>query len=379
MNCRSCCGSVESVLNLGNQPLANRLLSTPDEHYDTFPLEVVRCVKCGLVQLSTTVPPRYMFLDYPYYASVNAPVVEAAKELVKHVQCSLAPGSTVVEIGSNDGYLLKFYRECSDTFNILGVDPAVGPAWEAAKLGIETRCEFFTEKLAHDLPNADVVHANNVLAHVPDINDFVSGIEHLLKPDGRLIVEVPLLEELVRSKVFDVVYHEHVFYFTKHSVEQVFANHGLFISNFEAIDKHGGSGRFTATKDRNRAIHFEEYYIDGDWQRAAEAAQKALVETLSKVGRVWGFGAAAKSTVMMNACGITSSLVSAVADETPAKIGKYIPGTGVQICTVDDWQRANPEYTLNFAWNFHKEITKRFPDNKWLTPYEKGVGCGQSE
>jgi SAM-dependent methyltransferase len=315
--------------------------------------------------LKDTVPPEAMFKEYLFYSSVMAPVVESAEKLVEKVtkERDLSQG-LVIEIASNDGYLLDFYKHKG--INILGVDPAKGPANIAAQKGIPTVQEFFSLALAKTLPKADVVHANNVLAHVPTLNDFVAGIAEVLKPTGVAIIEVPYLGDLLQGCQFDTIYHEHMFYFTIKSLRTLFGRHGLFIYSIVHLPEVlGGSLRVVVGKLEthfNMAEHGLDQ-LDTVWDRALDKItdlKKLLLQLKIEGKTVWGFGAAAKTTVFMNCAVIDSTLIQAVVDDTPAKQGKYIPGTGVQVRTSDEWLKAQPDYTLIFIWNYAPKIIQRY-------------------
>lgn len=364
--CRSCdSDKLYPVVSLGNIPLVNELLDSAIEPYKTFPLDVVICENCTLAQLKDTVPPEAMFSEYLFYSSVMAPVVESAKKLVMKTreEHNLTDGF-VIEIASNDGYLLDFYRQMG--VEVLGIDPARGPANAAALKGIPTIQAFFGLELAKTLPKADVIHANNVLAHVPEINDFVAGIAEALKPEGIAIIEVPYLGDLLRSCQFDTIYHEHMFYFSVKALRMLFERHGLFIYSSEHMPNVlGGSLRITISKEETD-YSIPEYGLEqiSRMQASADFQAKDLKDTLQSLKDaghiVWGFGAAAKATVFMNYAGIGNTLLDAVADDTPAKQGKYIPGTGVQVKSSKDWLEAAPDYTCIFVWNYAQVIAQKF-------------------
>jgi SAM-dependent methyltransferase len=366
MNCRSCDSeNLKPVISLGNIPLVNELLDSATQRFERFPLDVVICEECSLAQLKNMVPPEAMFREYLFYSSVMAPVVESAEKLVEKVtkERDLSQG-LVIEIASNDGYLLDFYKHKG--INILGVDPAKCPANIAAQKGIPTVQEFFSLALAKTLPKADVVHANNVLAHVPTLNDFVAGIAEVLKPTGVAIIEVPYLGDLLQGCQFDTVYHEHMFYFSIKALTILFNRHGLNIMKVEHLPQVlGGSLRVTVGRGESYC-EMKEYGLDQLDTMQDRALRKAvgLTKTLLRLkaeGKtIWGFGASAKTTVFMNYAGIDSTLIQAVVDDTPAKQGKYIPGTGVQVQTSQEWLAAQPDYTLIFIWNYAPKIVQRW-------------------
>lgn len=364
--CRSCnCENLTPVISLGNIPLVNNLTSSPSEKFERFPLDVIICSECSLAQLKDTVPPEAMFSEYLFYSSVMAPVVESAKNLVDKITSELdLSGGLVIEIASNDGYLLDFYKQKG--IPVLGVDPARGPANVAAVKGIPTIQAFFTHELAKTLPKADVIHANNVLAHVPTLNDFVAGIAEVLKPAGVAFIEVPYLGDLLQGCRFDTIYHEHMFYFSIKALTRLFNRHNLGITNIEHMPNVlGGSLRVTVGRGPAADL-MKEYGLDeaDTMQSRAEYKAKDLKDTLQRLkasGKtIWGFGAAAKATVFMNYAGIDSTLIDAIADDTPAKQGKYIPGTGVQVRSTKEWLEAKPDYTCIFVWNYAHMIAHKF-------------------
>jgi SAM-dependent methyltransferase len=368
VNCRACGGGCRKLFSLGKIPLVNNLPATPGEPHEKYPLDVYLCLSCQLGQLKDIVPPRKMFEDYVYYSSMNPPIVESARELSALVTPTLPGDAVVMEIGSNDGYLLQFYKDRG--IRVLGIDPAAGPSSIAISKGIPVIQEFFTSRLADTLERADIIHANNVVAHIPDLHDLASGISSILKPSGRAIIEVHYLGALLDDCRFDTVYHEHVYYFSFRSLESLFSRHGLFVDRVELVPAQGGSLRLTLKKQVPYPMSLTENFLPhlGSMEYRIRAIAGGLLNTLlmlqSEGKRVWGFGAAAKATVMMNYCGIASNLIEAIADPTPAKQGKYIPGTGIQIRTPDEWLAARPDHTCLFAWNYAHQMTQPY-----FTPY----------
>src|SRR5215510_5450423 len=251
MRCRSCNASdLKMILSLGHTPLANSLLPSVQLALspETFPLELVFCPACTLVQITETVPPDKMFREYVYFSSFSDTMLDHARSIAEHlIQARHLNGnSLVVEIASNDGYLLKNYKRHG--IAVLGIEPAINVAQVARdKNGIPTLCEFFgaalAEQLAAEGVQADLVHANNVLAHVPDLNGFVQGLKTLLKPEGLAIIEVPYVKEMIDRTEFDTIYHEHLCYFSMAALHNLFERHGLRIQNIEALKIHGGSLR----------------------------------------------------------------------------------------------------------------------------------------
>jgi len=364
MICRSCQATTNHrILSLRSMPLVNRLL---DHQYDTcasHSLEVMYCDACSLGQLKEIVPPMEMFSEYSFYSSVMAPIVDRAEKLVGSVIAEKRP-RFVIEVGSNDGYLLHFYRKTG--VPVLGVDVARGPANEAALKGVPTVQELFSLQVAKTLPKADVVHANNVLAHCPDVNDVVAGFAEVLNPGGTVIVEVPYLGDLVSQATFDTVYHEHIFYFSIKSLVMLFERHGLNIRRIEPMpDVLGGSLRIFACNTSHKCpwkdTGLEEIsQLQARTDEYAKNLKDALVRLRDKGRTVWGFGAAAKATVFLNYAGIDQDLIEAVADDTPAKQYKFIPGTGIPIRSTQDWLMSQPQHTCIFTWNYAHYIAHKY-------------------
>ena len=373
MNCRSCGSPTERVLSLGEMPLANHLLDYPSESYKKYPLDLMFCPGCKLGQLKEQVDPALMFEEYVYYSSVNEPTIDSARKIVDQMVFNPDERNVelAIEIGSNDGYLLTRYRELG--VPILGVDPARGPANVAALKGIPTVQDYFTLKLAKTLPKADVIHAHNVLAHVQDLNDFVAGIGEILKPDGVVVVEVPYLGCLVEQSAFDTIYHEHNYYFSINAVLNLFLRNGMRVTKLERIPAHGGSLRLFFLKvPWYEGVAVADEKFDFDLMRERIVQQTNALFNFVREKKVWGFGAAAKATMMLNFCNIGDDLIPMIADSTPAKIGKFIPGTGQRIVSPDDWLREQPEWTCIFAWNYEEEIRSKYQGKykgTFFTPY----------
>ena len=387
MICRVCGSGTEQIFSLGEMPLANSLLASPDESYPTFPLNLVKCESCTLVQLEETVPPEQLFVDYNYLTSCSPPMVEHAKRLVEEVisRKTLTEDSYIVEVGSNDGYLLQHYK--STGARVLGIDPSEKAAEIATQKGVWTLKGFFNHYMAQGLnQKADIIHANNVLAHVPDLNDFVAGLAHLLKDDGTLIVEVPYLCSLIDKTAFDTIYHEHVYYFSLTALSRLFRRHNLIISDAQEISTHGGSLRLWVTKSGVPSqnvllLYNQEYYsvsgqASGYYRDFSLRVEKCKFDTrkLLHGKQAVGFGAAAKATIFLNACGLTSSDLAYVVDDTPTKQGKYIPGTGIPIVSSAEWLERQPPFTLILCWNFSHDIAHRYRHSyrgrlfTWYTP-----------
>jgi len=379
--CRNC-GSdrLEPILSLGPMPLANALLTSdqldqPEPHY---PLELASCGVCRLIQITESVPPETMFREYAYFSSVSDAFVEHARQVANRLAAErgLDGSSLVLEVASNDGYLLQHYARAG--IPVLGIDPARNIAEAATVRGIPTMPEFFGLELARQLRSegrlADVVHANNVLAHVPDLHGVVTGIAHILKPGGIAVIETPYVRDMVERLEFDTIYHEHLFYFSLSAMRDVFARDGLAIVDVERIPMHGGSLRVFATHDGAAettlavdALLAEEaelgvstaaYYRDfAERVDTLRVELKGLLAELKADGhRIAAYGAAAKGAILLNAFGIGRETIAFVADRSPHKQERYMPGVHLPIAPPERLLQEMPEETLLLAWNFADEI-----------------------
>ena len=378
--CRSCGGNqLKPYLDLGQTPLADRLLTAEQlqEPEPVFPLQVAFCPECGLSQILETVPPDVLFCDnYPYYSSFLPALLQHSKEnaleLIKDRK--LSDSSFVVELASNDGYLLKNYAE--NGIPCLGVDPAEGPARSAESIGVPTLVDFFTDKLAKDLVSqhgpADVIHANNVLAHVADTNGFVSGIASLVKDEGVAVIEVPYVKELIEHCEFDTIYHEHLCYFSVTALDNLFKRHGLFLNRVKRLPIHGGSLRLFLEPQERREKSvlslLEEEKKEGvnqltfyqDFAKRVEHLKESLTVLLkdlrAKEQSIAAYGAAAKGSTLINYAGIGKEFIDFVVDRNVHKHGKFMPGQHIPIYGPEMLQEKRPDYVLMLAWNFADEI-----------------------
>jgi SAM-dependent methyltransferase len=378
--CRSCGSSaLTRVVSLGDLPLADGLLSADrlDESEARYPLDVALCSDCALVQLLHTVPREELFCaDYPYYSSFSDSFVEHARRSVEaRIEArKLGPGNLVVELASNDGYLLQHYR--ARGVPVLGIDPAEGPARAATDRGIPTIQSFFDRELALRLRaegrSADVIHANNVLAHVPDPNGFVAGMALLLRPGGEVVIEVPYVRDLIEGCEFDTIYHEHLCYFSVTALRALLARHGLRLGRVDPLPVHGGSLRAFATREGPEGEAVGRW-LDAEaragrdrppsLERVAERVEGIRTELRSLLGglraqgkRVAAYGAAAKGVILLNYTGIGRELVDFVVDRNVHKQGRFLPGVRIPIRPPEALLDERPDYTLLLPWNLRDEI-----------------------
>jgi hypothetical protein len=358
------------VIDLGPMPLVNNLLRSAEEVVPRWPLHVVFCRNCSLAQLTHTPPPEAMFDEYVYFSSQSHTMVEHARRLVAKF---VRPGQRVLEIASNDGYLLEHARAAGAT--VLGVDPARNIAAFANDRGIPTRCEYFGAASAATLVEdwrgpADVIFANNVLAHAPDPNEIATGITIALAKNGVAHVEVPSLVRMIESCAFDTIYHEHHCYFSLTALRELFDRHGLKIVDVESIEIHGGSLHLQIIHAGDEPI--AEGWIarekamgvldDGFYADFADRVQKLRRDLDAAIGccrKVVGYGAAAKGIVLLNAFGLDRDRIAWVADVSPHKQGRFIPGTGQPIVSPDRLVAECPDAALLLPWNLRQEVLRR--------------------
>ncbi len=377
--CISCgAPALKPVMSLGTTPLANALLNkdalaAPEPR---FPLDLAFCERCALVQITEFVPPKQLFSDYAYFSSFSDTIVAAAKTLADRMvaERKLDANSLVVELASNDGYLLQHYVAAG--VPVLGIEPAANIARVANERGIRTRSEFFglecARRLAGEGLAADVVHANNVLAHVPDLNGFVAGIAAVLKPRGVAVIEAPYVRDMIEKCEFDTIYHEHLCYFSVSALVPLFARHGLALVNTERIPVHGGSLRLFASKqgaqaaavtallDEERAAGMlgSDYYAGfaGRVGRLRTDLLALLAQLKAQGKRIAAYGASAKGSTLLNYFGIGGETLEYVVDRSTEKQGRYTPGTRLPILAPSHLAVDRPDYLLLLSWNFLDEV-----------------------
>jgi SAM-dependent methyltransferase len=379
--CRICHASaLSSILDLGATPLANRLLpaSALDEPEPRFPLKLVFCERCTLLQITETVPPEELFRDYVYFSSFSDTVLRNAEENARRMLAwkRLGADDLVVELASNDGYLLQFYLDAG--VPVLGIEPALNIATEARARGIDTIPEFFGPALASQLVargvSASVIHAHNVLAHVPDLGGFVRAMRQILRPDGIIVVEVPYAIDMIDRCEFDTIYHEHLCYFSATALAHLFGEQELEIIELQRVPIHGGSLRISATHrgkttpsanveallDEERAWGVAEPATYADFRdRVARLRHdlRALLHRLHSDGaRLAAYGASAKGSTLLNYFQIGLELLEYVVDRSTVKQGRFTPGSRLPIrdprVLLDD----APDYLLLLTWNHAEEI-----------------------
>lgn len=374
-------------------PLANALLIPEqlDRPEDVYPLDLVFCPQCSLVQITETVPPEKLFGEYFYFSSFSDTMLRHAEDIAGHLMSSrgLNEDSLVVEIASNDGYLLQYYKRAG--VPVLGIEPAANVAQVAEeKHNVPTLTEFFGEELAQRLlieedRRADVIHANNVLAHVADLNGVVKGISLLLKDDGIAVIETPYVKDMLDRREFDTIYHEHLYYYSLTALDRLFKRHGLVIVDVERLPIHGGSLRVLAGKgtDRSSVVErmleeetkwgvdrFESYRRFGTQVEELREELLSLLLDLKAEGKsIAVYGASAKGSTLLNYFGIGRELLDFVVDRSTIKQGLYTPGTRLPILPPEKLLERMPDYVLLLTWNFADEILAQQEE------YRRRGGC----
>ena len=382
-HCRFCKTPLrQTFVDLGMSPLCESYVTADqlNRMEPFYPLHVKVCEKCYLVQLEEYVSPEHIFMEYAYFSSYSDSWLKHASDYVDMISQRLDLGarSLAVELASNDGYLLQYFVE--KQIPVLGVEPAVNVAKVAEDKGVPTLVKFFGRQTAHQMvadgQGADLVVGNNVLAQVPDLNDFVGGIRILLKPGGIATLEFPHLERLMAENQYDTIYHEHFSYFSLITVEKIFAAHGLVLFDVDEIPTHGGSIRIyvrhiedsskpvTAAivnlRERELATGLDRVETYASFAEQVMESKRALLDLLIRLRRdgkrVAGYGAPGKGNTLLNYCGIRTDFLEFTVDRNPYKQGRFLPGTHIPIYSVDEISNRRPDYILILPWNLKDEI-----------------------
>jgi len=383
--CRFC----DSVLNkifvdLGMSPLANAYLKEAEfEREKFYPLRVFVCEKCFLVQLEEIENPKNIFSEYAYFSSYSDSWLKHAKEFVNMIMSrfNIHSNSLVIEIASNDGYLLQYFKEKG--IQVIGIEPAANVAQVAIDKGINTLMKFFDIKIARELSQngkkADLIVGNNVLAHVPALNDFVKSLKILLKLEGIITLEFPHLLQLIKHNQFDTIYHEHFSYFSLRTLQEIFSYHGLDIFDVDELSTHGGSLRIYIAHTENKKISKSDnvklvidkekkYGLDkistyDNFSTNAIKVKNQLIKFLNdakeKSKKVVCYGAPAKGNTLLKYCGISKEFIEYTVDKNPHKQGLFLPGSHLPIYGPEKIQETKPDYVLILPWNLKDEIMKQ--------------------
>jgi SAM-dependent methyltransferase len=384
--CRFCGAPLSlTFIDLGMSPLCESYLSVEqlNQMEQFFPLHAWVCNECWLVQLEEYVRPEQIFTEYAYFSSYSTTWLEHAEAYTQAMieRFHLGRDSFVVEVASNDGYLLQYFVQSG--IPCLGIEPAENVAKAAEEKKVPTLVEFFGVNLAKKLvaegKQADLIAGNNVLAQVPDLNDFVEGLKCLLKPGGVITIEFPHLLKLVSENQFDTIYHEHFSYFSFYSADRIFAAHGLTLFDVEELPTHGGSLRIYArhadeatglVTERAKALLDRELdsgitepsYYQRFEDQVKETKRKLLdflIQEKRQGKSIVGYGAPGKGNTLLNYCGIRTDFLDYTVDRNPYKQGKFLPGTHIPICSPDRISETKPDYVLILPWNFKDEILKQ--------------------
>jgi SAM-dependent methyltransferase len=383
--CRFCGGELHPFVDLGMSPLCESYVAADklNAMEPFYPLCVRVCGNCFLAQLDEYVAPERIFTEYAYFSSYSDDWLRHAQRYVETAteRLKLGPGSRVIEVASNDGYLLQYF--VTKGIPVLGIDPAANVAEAARERGVNTLVAFFDEDTARQLAaagtTADLLVANNVLAQVPDLNSFVAGIRLILKAGGVATIEFPHLMQLMRGNQFDTIYHEHFSYFSLLSAEKVFAAHGLRIFDVEELWTHGGSLRLHVchaedgshpslpsvgdllARERDEGLHRLDAYADfAEQVRETKRKLLSFLIEAKRAGRtVAGYGAPGKGNTLLNYCGIRTDFLDYTVDRNPYKQGKFLPGTRIPIFAPEKIAETRPDYVLILPWNLKDEVMRQ--------------------
>ena len=385
-SCRFCNALLEhTFVDLGMSPLCESFLLRDqlNQMEPFYPLKVYVCSNCFLVQLQEYVSPETIFTEYAYFSSYSDSWLQHAKNYTDLMieRLKLESKARVIELASNDGYLLQYFVEKG--IPVLGIEPAKNVAQVAIQKGIPTITEFFGVKLARKMSQegkkADLLLGNNVLAQVPDINDFVAGMKIVLKPQGVITVEFPHLMRLIEGNQFDTIYHEHFSYFSFIAAEKIFARHGITLFDVEELKTHGGSiriygrhaedvskpltGRALELKERELRAGYDRMETYATFAKKVEETKRRLLQILVEVKsqgkKIVGYGAPGKGNTLLNYCGIRSDFLDYTVDRNPYKHGRFTPGTHIEIFPPDRITQDRPDYLFILPWNLKDEITRQ--------------------
>lgn len=392
-SCRFCQTQLHyTFVDLGMNPLSNAFLNPDqlDKKEPFFPLHTYVCEQCFLVQLEEFEQPEKIFNDYVYFSSYSESWLGHARQYTEMMieRFSFNSSHQVIEIASNDGYLLQYFKE--KNIPVLGIEPAANVADVAIKKGIETRIQFFGKKTASALKSesicGDLILGNNVLAHVPNLNDFVAGLKIALAEGGIITIEFPHLLNLIKENQFDTIYHEHFSYLSLYTVEQVFNKHKLKIFDVEQIHTHGGSLRIFCCHDEDNAQEISPQvndirlielqsglnqlstYLDftDKVQQTKQSLLKFMHSAKEQKKSIVGYGAPAKGNTLLNYCGIRTEFLDYTVDRSPHKQGKFLPGSHIPVYPVERISETKPDYILILPWNLFEEISQQLEyTNEW--------------
>lgn len=384
--CRNCGNELKySFANLGTSPLCNEIVKPGalNQGQWAYPLHACVCEECFLVQVGASISPEEIYSNYCYFSSYSSSWLDHAKRYVEMMidLYGIDQNSFVVEIASNDGYLLQYFKE--KNVLILGVEPSNTVAEVSIEKGIPTEEVFFGEQTAKSIrrryQKADLLLGNNVLAHVPQIHDFINGLTALLSKKGIMTFEFPHLMQLVENNQFDTIYHEHFFYYSLHAIQSIFKSHGFKIFDVQELDTHGGSIRIFVTGETNKehgitddvtrilASEEEKGYLDinfyTQFNNNVKQTKRNLLSLLIKLKNqgksIVGYGAPGKGNTLLNYCGIGTDFIDYTVDRSPHKQGHYLPGSLIPVYDVEKISETKPDYIMILPWNLKDEIMKQ--------------------
>lgn len=397
--CRICNSSTQQIISFGKMPIANGFVKKPSSKEFVFTLKIVFCPKCYMVQLGETVPPEKMFHDhYQFFSSTSKGMRKHFKELANHIIKLIDNKKKpfVVEIGSNDGIMIKHIADAG--IRHLGIEPSVNVAEVSKKFGVNVSSVFFSKKTAQEIDKkygkADIICGSNVICHIENINSVFEGVAELLSDDGYFFFEEPYIYDIVKNNSFDQIYDEHVYYYSGLSVLNLAQRHGLELVDMKHQDVHGGSMRYYLKKStKNKISTSVKKYIDLEkklklhelegylsFKKKIDTVCSDLIRLLKKLKSqghtIAGYAATSKSTTLLNYAGIDSSLIEYISDTTPSKIDLFAPGSGIPVKSYQYFLDDKPRYVVLFAYNHKKEIYEkeknyRKNNGKFITYFPK--------